>query len=123
MPDKPNPLLKDVEKLKGRKAKVKPLPEAPSGTRGVALPKDVKEMLETHFKTNLSKVRIHTGGNAADVGKKLGAKAFTVGNDVFFGKTGDAGDKKLLAHELTHVIQQGNGKIPPAQKGKALTSK
>lgn len=113
-----------IESAGGKKAKVKKVEQAPTGTKAKKLPKEVLEAVEQAFpKAKLRNVRIHTGGNAKDVSKQLGARAFTIGDDIFFGKPGDAADKKLLAHELAHVVQQGQGKMPKAQPGKALTSK
>lgn len=110
-------------KLKGKKAKLKPLPEEPADTKATRLPKELRTELESHFGANLSKVRVHTDGNSADLCKKLNAKAFTYGQDIFLKKAGDAKDQKLLAHEMVHVLQQTNGKVPKQKKGKALVSK
>lgn len=56
-------------------------------------------------------VRIHTDEEAAQMNRDLGAQAFTHGNDVYFGSgkydPGTNTGKQLLAHELTHVVQQG----------------
>ncbi|MCB0006272.1 MAG: DUF4157 domain-containing protein [Anaerolineales bacterium] len=65
-----------------------------------------------------SEVRVHNDGEADQLSRQLGAKAFTTGNDIFFQK--DAYDphsndgQKLLTHELTHVTQQG-GQTPGVQ--------
>jgi hypothetical protein len=85
--------------------------------------RDVKAAPEEQFGANLSKVRVHTGGNAPEIAKGLGAKAFTIGNGIYFAKPGDANDPEVLAHELAHVIQQGNGRMPKEKDGKALTSR
>jgi Domain of unknown function (DUF4157) len=69
-----------------------------------------KEFMGDHFGYDFSHVRIHTDARAAELAQAINAKAFTVGQDVAF----DLGQyapqtpqgKKLLAHELTHVIQQ-----------------
>ncbi len=115
---------KIVEKLKGKKAKVKPLKTEPEGTKASKIPPDVLETLEEVLGGDFKKVRAHTGGNAADMCKELGAKAFAMGPNIYFAKPGDAKNKDLLAHELTHVIQQAGGKkLPKEQKGKALVSK
>jgi hypothetical protein len=57
-------------------------------------------------------VRVHTGAKAAQTAQAINAKAFTTGNDIVFGpgqySPGTSGGKRLLAHELTHTIQQGN---------------
>jgi hypothetical protein len=60
---------------------------------------------------DFSGVNIHTDSKAVQMNQKLGAKAFTHGNDIYF-KEGEFNPesnngKKLLAHELTHVVQQG----------------
>lgn len=116
-------IKKIAERLKGKKAKVKKLDKEPAGTKAKKLPKDVQAGLEEALGAKLDKVRVHTGGNAAELAKSLGAKAFTQGTDIYFAKPGDAKDAKLLAHELTHVVQQGNGRVQKAQPGKALTTK
>lgn len=115
---------KITDKLQGKKAKVKPLKTEPEGTKAAKLPKEVSKGLEDAFGADLSKVRVHTGGNATEMCKELGAKAFAQGNHIYLSKAGDAKNTKLLAHELTHVIQQGGGKkMPKEQKGKVLVSK
>ncbi|HSF65536.1 MAG TPA: DUF4157 domain-containing protein [Paracoccaceae bacterium] len=112
-----------AEDLKGKKAKIKAVETKPEGTQEKPLPREVKAALEEAFGANLSKVRVHTGGNVPEIAKELKAKAFTIGNDIYFAKPGDAKDAEMLAHELAHVIQQGNGKMPKEKDGKALTSK
>lgn len=68
-------------------------------------------------------VRIHTGEDATQMNRELGAQAFTHGNDIYFnsGKYDPAttNGKRLLAHELTHVVQQG---AAPAAAEKAPVS-
>jgi hypothetical protein len=118
--DKLKRVLADVG---GKKAKEKVIETAPEGTRGKPLDKDVKAALEEQFGSNLSKVRVHTGGNAPDIARDLGAKAFTIGNDIYFAKPGDAKNPEVLAHELAHVLQSKGGRMPPGKDGKALTSK
>jgi len=113
-----------AESLKGKKAKVKSLEAKPQGTKATKLPKDVANGLEEVFGAKLSKVRVHVGGNAADMCKEIKAKAFTYGNDIFLSKPGYAKDAKFLAHEMTHVLQQAGGKkMPKEQKGKVLVTK
>jgi hypothetical protein len=66
--------------------------------------------MENRFGNNFSDVKIHTGNDAVQMSKELNAQAFTVGSDIYFnsGKYApEASDgKHLLAHELTHVVQQ-----------------
>lgn len=80
---------------------------------GDPLPERVRTDMETRLGADLSEVRIHTGGEAAALCNRLNARAFTVGNDVFFAPGEYApeteGGRRLLAHELTHVVQQSGG--------------
>lgn len=60
-------------------------------------------------------VRVHTGPESHTLNEQLGAKAFTTGQDVFFRDgaydPGSSGGQELLAHELTHVVQQSSGAV------------
>ena len=66
--------------------------------------------MEGSFETDFSGVRVHTDQEAAQMNQDLSAQAFTHGSDVYFneGKFNpeSGGGKHLLAHELTHVVQQ-----------------
>ncbi len=78
---------------------------------GSALPGDTREFMESRFNADFSGVRIHTGARAQTMNSNIYAHAFAHGNDIYFNKgkysphTGSGG--LLLAHELTHTIQQG----------------
>ena len=76
------------------------------------LPSD-REFFEERFERDFSKVKIHTGENANKLADELNARAFTLGNDIVFGRgeyNPDSNEgKSLLAHELTHVVQQEGG--------------
>lgn len=68
------------------------------------------QLMESQFGTSFKHIKIHTDAQAEEMCEELGAQAFTNGNDIFFNKgkynpNSDAG-KHLLAHELTHTIQQ-----------------
>jgi len=67
--------------------------------------------MEPRFQADFSNVRIHTGDAAARASRRLNAAAFTSGRDVFFGRGRFQPDapagRELIAHELTHTIQQG----------------
>ena len=113
-----------AEGLAKKKAKVKKLKTEPADTTDKKLPKDVLKGLEEHFGIKLGKVRVHTGGNLKDVCKEIKTRAFTIGENIYFAKPGDAKDNNFLAHELTHVIQQSAGRMPKkAKEGTALVSK
>ncbi len=81
---------------------------------GSALPGDTKQFMESRFNTDFSGVRIHTDSTAATLSRSVNAQAFAHGNDIYFnsGKfSPDSTDgKTLLAHELTHTVQQGASK-------------
>ena len=78
---------------------------------GHPLPEDTRQKMESSMGADFSDVRIHNDSNAAGLSKNLNAQAFTHGNDIYFntGKydTSSSGGQHLLAHELTHTIQQG----------------
>jgi hypothetical protein len=67
--------------------------------------------MESAFGASFSNVRIHDGAEADTLSRSLQAEAFTTGSDVFFRKgnydPSSSGGQELLAHELTHVVQQG----------------
>jgi hypothetical protein len=74
-----------------------------------------KGSMETRFRHNFGDVRIHTDSYAAEKSEELSAEAFTIGRDIFFrmGKYNPSSleGKRLLAHELTHVVQQNGNNI------------
>ncbi|MFD1163838.1 eCIS core domain-containing protein [Hwangdonia seohaensis] len=78
---------------------------------GNPLSNSVKSEMETGFGTDFGKVNIHTDAKAIQMNKQLNAQAFTHGNDIYFnqGKYNPSSSqgKHLLAHELTHTVQQG----------------
>ncbi len=78
---------------------------------GEPLPKDVQAKMEAALGMDFSDVRIHTGPQAAI----LGARAFTRGKNIFFApgqyQPQTAAGQELLAHELTHVVQQVQGRV------------
>ncbi|HEY0608097.1 MAG TPA: DUF4157 domain-containing protein [Chitinophaga sp.] len=78
---------------------------------GYALSPQVAAEMGHAIGADFNGVRIHTGEEAAQMNRDLGAQAFTHGNDIYFnsGKYDPAtsSGKHLLAHELTHVVQQG----------------
>lgn len=89
------------------------------------LDRAVRRQLEPWFGRDLSTVRVHTDEQAAESARAVGAAAYTVGTDVVFGRgqfdPGSAAGRQLLAHELTHVVQQdghsvsGQVEVGPAE--------
>ena len=78
--------------------------------KGGPLSDSERAFFEPRFGRDLSHVRIHTGRQAAEMASSLNARAFTLGNDIVFGrgeyKPGTTEGRHLVAHELTHVGQQ-----------------
>lgn len=79
---------------------------------GSPLSENIREEMENSFGSDFSHVRIHNDDSAVQMNENLNAQAFTHGSDIYFnsGKYNveSAPGKHLLAHELTHTIQQGN---------------
>jgi Domain of unknown function (DUF4157) len=114
----------EEEEKKTRDAAVqtKPLPGSqpaapPAGAgiqaargHGQPLPGGTRSFFEQRFGRDLSDVRVHSGADAASAADALRAQAFTRGRDVFFGagrwQPGSPHGQRLLAHELTHTLQQ-----------------
>jgi hypothetical protein len=88
---------------------------------GAPLPADVRTDMEAHLDADLSDVRVHSGGAAAESAKAVQARAYTVGNDVVFGsgayEPGTDQGRHTLAHELTHVVQQRSGPVDATPVG------
>ncbi|WP_378176250.1 DUF4157 domain-containing protein [Aquimarina sp. SS2-1] len=78
--------------------------------KGKPISGEAKREMESGFGADFSNVTIHTDSNAVQMSQELGAQAFTHGNDVYFNNGKYHPDSKagkhLLAHELTHTIQQ-----------------
>lgn len=81
-------------------------------SRRQALDPLTRAFMESRLGKDFSQVRIHTGNRAAETAKAINAKAFTLGRDIVFGsgqyQPNNVEGKRLLAHELVHVGQQGN---------------
>ena len=77
---------------------------------GRPLPESSRAFFEPRFGTNFSQVRVHTDNEAAIAARNINARAFTASNNIAFA-SGEfspetASGRKLLAHELTHIVQQ-----------------
>jgi Domain of unknown function (DUF4157) len=90
---------------------------------GQPLPSKILQEMNAAFGADFSDVRIHTDASAEEMNGALQAQAFTHGTDIYFNKgkynPEDTDGKLLLAHELTHVIQQTGKKLTgkaPGQK-------
>ncbi|MFZ4506657.1 MAG: eCIS core domain-containing protein [Fimbriimonas sp.] len=85
------------------------------GKAGVPLDSSVRSVMEPRFGADFSAVRIHRDPEAASSAAEVGARAYTVGNHIVFGERQYApesrGGQRLIAHELTHTLQQGQGQV------------
>jgi hypothetical protein len=82
---------------------------------GHALDETVQSHMGEAMGQDFSDVRVHTSGEADQLNRQLNAKAFTTGQDLFF-RAGEysprsSGGQELLAHELSHVVQQHSGQV------------
>lgn len=78
--------------------------KVPGGGRPVA--EGLRAEMEAGLGEDLSDVRVHDSSEDQGQAEGLGARAFTYGNDVWLGPGESASDRKLMAHELAHVVQQ-----------------
>src|SRR4051794_39741404 len=78
---------------------------------GQRLPREIQLKMEALFRSDFSDVRVHVGPEAP----ALGAIAFTYGSQLYFAPgqyvPGSAAGWRLIAHELTHVLQQRTGRV------------
>lgn len=83
--------------------------------QGGALDTQMSNRAGSVMGADFSGVNVHTGTDADQLSRQLGAKAFTVGSDIFFRDGAYSPHthegQHLLAHELTHVVQQGSGAV------------
>jgi Domain of unknown function (DUF4157)/Heterokaryon incompatibility protein Het-C len=78
---------------------------------GQALDGETRAYMEPRFRHDFSRVRVHTDESAGRSAQAVNARAYTVGAHVVFGsqfKPGSGAGRRLLAHELTHVVQQAS---------------
>ncbi|BAZ31135.1 hypothetical protein NIES4074_36060 [Cylindrospermum sp. NIES-4074] len=97
---------------------------------GGALDEAFRAKIEPAMGADFSRVRVHTDSRADEMSQSIQAKAFTTGQDVFFRQgayePGSRDGQELLAHELTHVVQQNGGAVQQSgilEEGKQLQGK
>lgn len=90
---------------------------------GHSLDHQTRSFFEPRLGYDLSSVRIHTDSTAGQSARAIDARAYTLGSAIVFAegeyRPEADGGKRLLAHELAHVIQQGTGKIPTLRRQRA----
>ncbi|MFE1745865.1 DUF4157 domain-containing protein [Coleofasciculus sp. H7-2] len=82
---------------------------------GQPLAQSIREPMEQAFGADFSGVKIHTDAQSNQLNHSIQAKAFTTGQDIFFRQgayePGSRGGQELIAHELTHVVQQNGSAV------------
>jgi hypothetical protein len=94
---------------------------------GGSLAADTRAAIEPHLGDSLDDVRVHTDGTADSLARSVSARAFATGSDVYFARgeyrPGTSEGDRLLAHELSHVVQQrgaaASGPLLVSQPGDA----
>lgn len=86
---------------------------------GQPLPDRLRGSMESAFQSDFGGVRVHSDQQSDTLNRSVQAKAFTLGNDIYFKKgnyqPGSSSGQELLAHELTHVVQQGGARTRGVQ--------
>jgi hypothetical protein len=92
---------------------------------GQPLDSATRERMEPRFNRDFNQVRVHTDSTASQSARAVNAHAYTVGQDVVFGsgqyEPGTEKGARLLAHELTHVVQQADSGPATTQTAKAIS--
>jgi hypothetical protein len=89
---------------------------APPADGGELFDTSTRHPLETYFGADLSDVRVHTSRDAGDSARAINAAAYATGRDIYFApgmySPGTDRGRRLLAHEVAHVVQQSSGMVP-----------
>jgi len=82
---------------------------------GSPLNPPLRAEMEQDFGADFSGVRVHTGTHADEATGAVNARAFTRGSDIYLARSESSNDQRLMAHELTHVVQQNGEQLQRAQ--------
>jgi hypothetical protein len=121
------PLEEEEEELQMKEAGPSPVPatappivQSVIRTPGHPLDVGTRASMEPRFGADFGSVRVHTDAQAAESAQAINARAYTVGRDVVFGAgqyaPGTGAGRRLLAHELAHVVQQENSSVRTVQR-------
>jgi Domain of unknown function (DUF4157) len=110
----------------GAQHHIPPVVHSVLGSPGHTLDDGTRAFMESRFGYDFSQVRVHTGAQAAESARAVGAHAYTIGGDIVF-DTGkydphSSTGRELLAHELTHAIQQSGVSSSASLDDVAITS-
>jgi len=102
----------------GTQAKIPPIVHDVLRSPGRPLDTSTRQFMESRFGHDFSQVRVYTDARAAEAATAVNARAFTVADEIVFRRGEYAPEtlvgRRLLAHELTHVIQQSHALARPA---------
>ena len=119
-PDSQNGTLQRQSSQPGQ-GRIAPIPSASTVATirhpgpGSPIPTPVRQRIEPHLGADLRGVRVHAGPQAQRAASDLQAQAFTTGNNIFLSPSASQRNVRLMAHEATHVVQQG-GAWPGANR-------
>lgn len=123
-PDTVSPAVSSIQRKSsssnGKAAVAPPGVQQVAASPGRPLSAEARSYFEPRFGRDFSGVRVHTGPDAEAASDSINAEAFTAGNSIAFAKGNYAPEtgpgRKLLAHELTHVVQQEAGGVAAVQR-------
>lgn len=119
----PNSMNTSVESTPPLESNTESTLQAASGGR--PLPDRQREPLEQSFGFSFGQVNVHTNQRADLLNRSINANAFTIGRDIFFRKglyaPSQPSGQRLLAHELTHVVQQSGGQPHSASMSPSIS--
>ncbi len=117
----------DIQRVGAEGGQVPPEVEAAicrARAGGQPLEGALQEQMSASLGHDFSGVRVHTDSEADALNQQLHAKAFTTGSDIFFERgvydPASSGGQELIAHELTHVVQQSSGRVSGGRSGLTL---
>jgi hypothetical protein len=120
------PVQRKAETAYYNEQEAAPEVESVISSSGRPLDRETRHYMESRIVFDFSKVRIHTDSRAAASAKSLNARAYTVGNNIVFGagrySPQTAEGRKLIAHELTHTVQQQRHVPAPPSPIRAKTA-
>ena len=124
MPEGELEMKPDIPQMGPEGGRVRPELEAAiqrARSGGQPLEGALHQQMSASLGCDFSEVRIHTGPEAEQLSRRLGARAFTIGSDIFFGRgayaPASSGGRELIAHELSHVVQQSTGRVSGSGSG------
>ena len=107
-----------------REAEESPVKDVVGKGGGSTLDGGVRKEMESSFGRDFGDVKVHTGSEASKAATSVQAKAFTVGNEIVFNEgnyqPSSTEGKKMIAHELTHTVQQSQGEVPGESRGNGV---